>query len=158
MRYILVLSIALLVMWLLWSGLYTPLPILFGVGSVALVVWIIRRMDVVDEESVPAHLVRRALGYWPWLLKEIFKSNIDVARRVLSPRLPISPCVFEVEVRQETALGRTILANSITLTPGTVSMSVDENRILVHSLTEEGRESLLEGEMNRKACKFEGGG
>lgn len=155
MRHIFSLSILLSAVWLLVSGLYQPLPLLLGLGSVALVVWIAHRMDVADHEGVPVHLGPRVVGYWLWLLKEILRSNIDVARRVLSPGLPISPCVFEVEALQETALGQTIFANSITLAPGAVSMSMGGKRITIHALTEEARDELLEGTLNRKVLEFE---
>ena len=154
--HILSLGFALLVMWLLLSGLYYPMFILFGVAAAVLVVWISARMDVADQEGHPIHLWWRVFIYWPWLMKEMFVSCVDVSRRVLSPSLPISPCVFEVEAKQETALGKTIFANSITLTPGTVSMSIDGNRILVHALSEEARDVVLGGEMNERARRFEG--
>lgn len=150
------LALFLMAVWLLWSGFYYPLFIGFGLGSVALVLWVTHRMDVADHEGVPVHLGLRTLSYWPWLLKEIALSNIDVTRRILSPSLPISPCTFEVTAGQHSALGRTIYANSITLTPGTVSMSIDGDRITVHALTEAGRDALLAGEMDRRASRFEG--
>ncbi len=152
------LAALLMAVWLLWSGLYYPLFIGLGVASVALVVWLTARMDTADHEAIPVHLGLRTFRYWPWLIGEIAKSNLDVARRVLSPSLPVSPVSFEVSASQRTALGRTIYANSITLTPGTVSMSVDGDRIRVHALTEETREALEGGEMDRRAAVFEGGG
>lgn len=156
MKHLLLLGLVLMALWLLWSGLYYPLFIAFGLVSTALVLWVVHRMDVADREGFPLHLGFRTFRYWPWLVKEIMKSNVDVTRRVLSPSLPISPCVFEVEAQQHSALGRTIFANSITLTPGTVSMSIDGSRITVHALTEETKAAVLEGEMNRRACWFEG--
>ncbi len=142
--------------WLLLSGMFYPLFLILGAASIALVIWLAARMDVADHEGVPVSLGWRTLVYWPWLLKQIALSNIDVTRRVLSPSLPVSPVSFEVTALQRTPLGRTIFANSITLTPGTVSMSVDGETILVHALTKEGRDEVLAGEMNRKASWFEG--
>lgn len=156
MAHILSLGAFLLLTWLMLSGLWYPLFLVFGVASVAVVLWVAARMDVADHEGVPVHLGWRTFLYWPWLIKEMLKSNIDVARRVLAPTMRISPCSFEVKALQKTPLGRTIFANSITLTPGTVSMSIDGDRILVHALTEEAREDLLGGTMNRRACDFEG--
>ncbi len=158
MRNVLSLGIALFAFWLLLSGLYYPLFIGLGLVSVVLVVWLTLRMDTADHEGVPIHLGVRPLLYWPWLLVEIARSNLDVARRVLSPSLPISPADFEVRATQRTPLGRTIYANSITLTPGTVSMSVDGDRIRVHALSREGREALEGGEMDRRVVAFEGEG
>ncbi len=81
---------------------------------------------------------------------QIVIANIDVARRVLSPSLPISPTLIRVKASQSTDLGQAIYANSITLTPGTISIDVEDGEILVHALTREGAQSLLDGEMDRR--------
>lgn len=143
-------------LWLLLSGHYTPLLLGFGVASCALVVLISARMDVVDREGHPIHLGPRALTYWPWLLVEIVKANIDVAKRIVDPKLPISPTMLRVKASQKTEVGRVIYANSITLTPGTVSVELEGDMIEVHSLTVEGAEALLEGEMDRRVTTMEG--
>ena len=151
------LATLLVVLWLLMSGIFSPLYLILGAVSVVLVMWFANRMHVADDEGVPSTLGRRTFVYWPWLVKEIALSNWDVAKRILSPKLDISPVTFRVKASQKTPLGRTIYANSITLTPGTVSMRIDGDEILVHALTEDGRDSLLEGSMDRKAAWFEGG-
>ena len=156
MLHVIALALSLAILWLLLAGVTHALYLVLGAVSVALTVWLASRMDVADREGVPVRLGARVFSYWPWLLKEIALSNVDVARRVLSPRLDISPVTFKVRAQQGTPLGRTIFANSITLTPGTVSMSIDGDEILVHALTEAGRDAVLAGEMNRKACWFEG--
>jgi len=143
--------------WLLNSGHYTLLMISFGVASCLLVVFLSLRMGIVDDEAEPVHLIPRALIYMPWLVKEIFKSNIDVARRVLTPGRPrISPRLIEAGTSQESDLGRVIYANSITLTPGTVSIRVHGTYITVHAISDEVAEGLLEGEMDRRVTRFEG--
>jgi multicomponent Na+:H+ antiporter subunit E len=145
--------------WLLNSGHYTPMMIGFGVVSCLFVVWLSRRMGIVDDEGVPVHLIPRALLYAPWLVKEIFKSNIDVARRVLAPgRLRISPRIIEAGTTQHSDLGRVIYANSITLTPGTVSIRVHGPYITVHAIADEVAEGLLEGDMDLRVTKLEGMG
>jgi multicomponent Na+:H+ antiporter subunit E len=150
------LSAVLFVLWLLLSGHYDPLLLSLGAGSCFFVAWIAYRMDVVDHEGHPIHLTWRAAIYWPWLLWEIVKANIDVAKIVLDPELPISPQVFTVEASQVDDLGRVIYANSITLTPGTVSIDVKHATIQVHALTQELADSLLTGEMDRRATEMEG--
>ncbi|NIQ97675.1 MAG: Na+/H+ antiporter subunit E, partial [Desulfuromonadales bacterium] len=102
------------------SGYFTPLLLGFGVVSCALVVAIALRMDVLDHEGHPIHLSTRFVGYWVWLIVEIVKANIDVAKRIWSPSLPISPAMFLLNAGQTGELGQVIYANSITLTPGTV--------------------------------------
>ena len=142
--------------WLLWSGLFKPLLISFGVLSVLAVVGIVARMGLLDPEGVPLGLPLRSLRYLPWLAWEIAKVNVDVARRVLSPRMPIRPSVLRVKAGQRHDLGRAIYANSITLTPGTVSIDVEGDEIVVHALTTEAADGLRSGEMDRRVTRFEG--
>ena len=147
---------ALLVIWLLLSGHYDALLISFGVLSCALVTAIAVRMDLVDREGHPIYLIARALRYWPWLVWEIVKANWDVARRVLSPGPNISPTLVHVSASQKTDLGQVIYANSITLTPGTVSVDVAGGTILVHALSREGAAALQEGDMDRRVTHMMG--
>ncbi len=156
MVYAISLWIALYATWLLLSGFYTPFLMGLGAVSCAVVVFIARRMDVIDHEAVPIQLGWRILTYWPWLIVEIFKANIDVTRRVLSPSLPISPTMIKVKTAQRSDLAKVIYANSITLTPGTVSVDVHEDEITVHAISAEGAADIAEGTMNRKAAAVEG--
>jgi multicomponent Na+:H+ antiporter subunit E len=78
--------------------------------------------------AAPYHLVRY-LGYF---VAALVRANLDMARRVLSPSLPIRPAVVEVRTGLQSSLGKLLLANSITLTPGTLSVDVRDDRILVH--------------------------
>ena len=150
------LGIFLGILWLLLSGHFSLLLLGIGMLSIVLVVYLALRMDVVDHEGQPVHLrLRATLGYWAWLLKAIIISNIDVCKRILSPSMPISPTRVSIKGLQETDLARVIFANSITLTPGTVSMSVDDGVIDVHSLTREGAADLEAGEMNRRIRSLE---
>jgi multicomponent Na+:H+ antiporter subunit E len=149
---------SLAVAWLLLSGHYTPLILMFGLVSVIAVVAIALRMDVVDHESVPIHMTGRFLGYWNWLAAEIIKANIDVAKRIWAPSLPISPTLFQLDTSQPGELGQVIYANSITLTPGTVSVSLEDGKILVHAIAREVGEDLAAGEMDRRVTKLEASG
>jgi multicomponent Na+:H+ antiporter subunit E len=150
------LVIALAVFWLLLSGHYTPFLLAAGLGSVLAVTWFTdRRMRVVDLEGHPTHLSRNALTYWPWLLWEIAKAAWDVTRIILRPGLPISPRLIHVRASQATDLGRVIYANSITLTPGTISVELEDGEILVHALTREGAEGIESGDMDRRCTAFE---
>ncbi|UCH75681.1 MAG: Na+/H+ antiporter subunit E [Rhodospirillales bacterium] len=149
---------ALVVAWLLLSGHYTPLILAFGLFSVIAVVAIAVRMDVVDHESVPIHMTGRFLSYWIWLAREIVKANIDVAKRVWSPALPISPTLLWLKTSQPGELGQVIYANSITLTPGTVSVSLQEDRILVHAIAREVGDDLAAGEMDQRVTRLEASG
>jgi multicomponent Na+:H+ antiporter subunit E len=123
-------------LWLLWSGIYKPMIIGFGAVSIGLVLIITRRMNSVDEDRVPIELNPiKFLGYFFWLLTEIAKSNIAVTKTILSPSMPIRQNLFEVPYTQRTDLGQVIFANSITLTPGTVSVETERGYFLVHAVS-----------------------
>jgi multicomponent Na+:H+ antiporter subunit E len=156
LKYAAGLILALFTLWLLWSGHYTPLLLSLGVVSSVLVLSIAMRMKVVDQEIAALRLVPRSLLYVPWLLWEVVKANVDVARRILNPKLPINPRVIRVKTGQKQDLGRVIYANSITLTPGTVSIDTEGHTITVHALTKETAEGLETGEMDRRVTRLEG--
>ena len=143
--------------WLVLSGHYDPLLIGLGLASCAIVVFITHRMDVIDHEGHPVHLTWRAAWYMPWLVGEIAKANWDVARRIMPGGPRISPTMVRVRSTQASDLGRVIFANSITLTPGTVSVEVEEGRILVHALSRDAAEGLAAGEMDRRVSRMTGG-
>ncbi|MEJ2121539.1 MAG: Na+/H+ antiporter subunit E [Alphaproteobacteria bacterium] len=142
--------------WLLLSGRYEPLILAFGVVSIVIVALIAYRMGVVDYESHPINLGWRLPAFWIWLLWEIVKANIDVAKRIIHPRMPISPTVFTLEPTQPTELGLVIYANSITLTPGTVTLQVERGGLEVHALSRQAAEDLAKGEMDRRVTWIEG--
>lgn len=150
------LGIALFGFWLLLSGHYTQFLLTIGALCCIGVVLLARQMKVVDAEGHPIHLVIGALTYWPWLVKEIIKSAWDVTKIIINPALPISPTLMRARATQKTALGVNIYANSITLTPGTISVEVDDHDIVVHALQGEGADALAEGAMDRRVTRFEG--
>lgn len=150
MKHAISLTAALFAMWLLMSGHYDALLISLGVVSTLFTVFLALRMEVVDHESYPVHMTSRLVRFWAFLAKEIVLANIDVARRVLSGRKAISPRIFTLKMPQKTDLGRVIYANSITLTPGTVSMRMGDNEVLVHALTQATADDLVAERMARR--------
>ena len=150
------LGLFLLIVWLLLSGHYEPLLIGLGVVSCIAIVLIANRMDVVDREGHPVQLGLRAPLFWLWLGWEVVKANIHVARRVLGLGPPIDPSVITVKTSQKTELGKVIYANSITLTPGTISLRVTNEAIEVHALTRETAADLMDGGMDRRVTQMEG--
>ena len=150
------LGCALFAFWLLLSGHYTGLLITFGVLSCLGILALAHRMSVVDEEGHPIHLALGAFMYWPWLFLEIAKSAWGVTQLILNPKLPISPTMVKVKATQKTRIGVNIFANSITLTPGTISVEVEANDITVHAITVGGAEDLKKGGMDRRVTAFEG--
>lgn len=150
------LAILLMLFWLALSGHFTPFLIGAGLLSVALSTWVAHRMGVVDSEGHPIQLFARAVTYFPWLLREIAKSAWSVTRIILDPRLPISPTMTRVKASQRTAAGIATYANSITLTPGTVTIAVKGDELTVHALVREGAIDLEQGAMDARVTAFEG--
>ena len=144
--------------WLLLSGHFDPLFIVFGVLTCTAAVWVCARMGVVDRESLPVHLVGRAAGYVPWLAWEVFKSNLRVARIILAPRPRLDPSIVHFRASQRTDLGRFIYANSITLTPGTVTTGVAGDDLEVHAIVQSEIDGSEENDMNRRVAALEGEG
>ena len=158
MRSYVQLALLLGVVWLLWSFHFTPLLLTFGALSILLVLWIAARMRIMDREAVLVDLRNlKVVMYLPWIIREVIRSNVDVARVILHPKLPIEPRMMRVRASQRTALGKVIYANSITLTPGTVTVDFDEadSTILVHALTDTAHQGLLTGEMDRRVRALE---
>lgn len=148
----------LLLLWLVLSGHFTPFHTITGAVCSALVVWFAeRRLKVLDLEGHAIHLALRAVSYWPWLIWEIFKASWDVTKIVLHPSLPISPQLFKTKATQKTDLGRVVYANSITLTPGTISVDLEGKSILVHALTAAGADGVRSGDMDRRVTRFADG-
>lgn len=157
MKYSVSMSAALAVLWLLLSGHYETLFLVLGALSVGFVVYLGNRMAVIDRESHPIHLTFSLIFvYWPWLLWQIVKSNLDVTWRILKPGKSISPTLVTVPVSQESDVGRVTHANSITLTPGTVSLEVHADYIEVHAISREGAEDVARGAIDRHVPDAEG--
>jgi multicomponent Na+:H+ antiporter subunit E len=142
-------------LWLLWSGHYTKLILTLGLASVFLVVFLCRRMQILDREIAPFYIAGSAIRYLPWLALEVVKASLDVIRRVLNPALPIAPQTVRVIASQRTDLGRITYANSITLTPGTLTIDAVDDHLTVHALSDEGAEDLRSGRMDRKISTLE---
>lgn len=155
-RYLLI--IGLTIFWLLLSGYWTnPLILALGAASVALATWIAMRIEkkYAFKDKGVAILLRQHT-FWPWLTMEIIKSNIAVLKCIWMPKkYPISPIIRQLQMAPETRIARTLYANAITLTPGTVAIEVRDKEILVYALLEEAMEDLEDGEMGRRVHKLE---
>ena len=141
--------------WLLNSGHYTLLILSLGLISIALVLYIAHRMDMVDHESQPLHLTLRLPAYHLWLVKEVILSNISVVKHIWLGNESISPTLATIKASQKTDMGKVIYANSITLTPGTVAVDLVGDQITVHALLRENIEVLQAGEMDRRISRLE---
>jgi multicomponent Na+:H+ antiporter subunit E len=117
------------------SGIYKPLIIGFGAFSAIIAVYVGRRMDAVDGQPVQIDLKPIAfIRYNIWLMVQIAKSNWAVTKLILSPTMKLRQHLFHVPFTQKSDLAQTIFANSITLTPGTISIEVEDGTFLVHAI------------------------
>ena len=128
-------SIIFAALWLLWSGIYKPLLVTFGGFSIFVVVLILWKMNKVDSYRLHFPFKPlKLLAYLFWLLGEIIKANITVSKIILSPNMSIRQNLFSVPYSQKSDVAQTIFANSITLTPGTISVETENESFLVHAL------------------------
>jgi multicomponent Na+:H+ antiporter subunit E len=143
-------------LWLLFSGLFTPLLLALGALSSIFVAWLAQRMGLLTPEA-DSTLLRplRCLAYLPWFAWQVAKANADVVLRILVPSKGISPRVVRVASTQASDLARSVFANSITLTPGTIAINVSGEVITVHALSREGAEDLASGEMDAQVSALE---
>ena len=148
--------ILLFAFWLMLSGMFAPFLVAAGFRCALAVLLMARHMNRISEDGQPIHLRWLAFAtYHPWLIKEILFSAWDVTKRILDPRLPITPTLVEFTPAQTTDIGLVIHANSITLTPGTITVEAEHGRMLVHALTREAAASLAGSEMDRRCAMLE---
>ena len=157
MRQIAISTALLYAIWLLLSGHYTGLLLTLGFLSALGASLIAARMGVLDEEGLPMQILVRLPKVTLWLIWEILKSNYGVVKVILNPKLA-QPQMVSVKASQKTVAGLVTHANFITLTPGTVSVDVDEDKniILVHGLTDEFAAACLEPNMDERVSGLEG--
>lgn len=152
--------VVLVLAWLAWSGHYTysledPLIAVFGVLSCACVWWLSRRMDDSHIYGGKPSLGIKTFPYLGWLLVEIVKANLAVARILIDPRMPISPRIIRVRGSQHSEDARVLYANSITLTPGTITLDVRRDQFYIHAIDEAAAVGVQEGEMDRRVTALE---
>lgn len=133
------LTVILVLLWLTLSGQYTlsgeyPLIIGFGVLSIVGTVALTFRMRILDRETVPILPALPLMMYWLWLGREILNANLAVVKLVMRPEIDVEPRLVRVPAEQRSGLGHAVFANSITLTPGTVTIDVEEDGFLIHAL------------------------
>ncbi len=150
------LGVFLFAFWLALSGHYTFILVSAGLGCAVLCVLLAGRVNAVDQEGHPLELLFGTVTYYPWLAWEIAKSAWSVTKVILHPQLPVSPTMTVVRASQKTAAGIATYANSITLTPGTITVGVAGNELTVHALVEDGALDLEAGGMDRRVSQFEG--
>ncbi len=153
MGYFLGLILVLAALWLGLSGIYTPLILTLGTISILISLVLASRLETLDREGAPYARTLNLFAYWGWLVVEIFKANWPVIKACVSANLDINPALVKVKTRCESDLAKTVFANSITLTPGTVTVEVEGDKLLVHALFEESATPESFAEMDERAWK-----
>lgn len=150
-------AILLFSFWILLSGEFNFILIASAIISCLFVSYLSHDL-LIGKADVRLGLIRvfRFIKYLPWLMWQIVLSNIDVAYRALHPKMPISPTIFTFKNELRTEIGIVALANSITLTPGTITIDANEDEFIVHAIAVELAEGLMEGEMQRRIKAIEG--
>ena len=146
----LILAAVLMLAWVLWSGFLKPLLLALGAFSTLLVVFLAYRMRLFESVVFEWRFLLRLVRYWGWLAKQVLRSSLEVSRLVLSPKMPISPTVAEFDAGCKEEIDQAILGNSITLTPGTLTLQIQDGHFVVHALTESGAREVVDGEMDRR--------
>ena len=141
--------------WLLMSGYYTPLILSLGVISCLLCVYLTIKGKFLDNETLPIYFFPRLIQYTLWLIKEILKSNIETAKVIIMKSE--EPELFSVKATQKTNEGKVTYANSITLTPGTVTTQIKNDIFEVHALTKDFGDDVRSSEMDKMVTWLEKG-
>jgi multicomponent Na+:H+ antiporter subunit E len=152
--YLAVWAILLTVFWLLLSGFFKTLLLIFGIISVILVLVVIKRMDAIDKDHHCFDMSPKMFGYIGWLFGQIVISSLQVTKAVFSK--DISPTIAKLPVDDLPEDKRVVYANSITLTPGTLSVDLDDKEITVHALQKDSITGLKNGDMSSKIKKVWG--
>ncbi|MBT3697418.1 MAG: Na+/H+ antiporter subunit E [Gammaproteobacteria bacterium] len=150
-NHLIIVFVSIFTFWFVLSGLIIPFIVFLGLVSSAFVIYIINRMDLIDEEiSFHKFNITALFLYIFWLLKEIIISNIKVCLYIIMPTKKINPKIVKIKSSQISDFAHVLYANSITLTPGTVTIDIDGDKFTVHTLDHQFRESLKSDEMGRK--------
>lgn len=153
------LAFTLAAFWLINSLHFTPLLLVFGALSVAGVVFIVLRMEAVDGRyEPPVFLSWRLFPYLAWLLRSIYQASLDVVKHIWEREPQISPVVFDsFMVEQKVELFEVFYANSVTLTPGTMILDIEDKILEIHALTHGAAKSILQGGVGRQVTRLSGG-
>ena len=141
-------------LWLLMSGHYNFLIVGLGIISCVFCVYVAKRGKLIDDEGLPIFFIPRLLNYLIWLFKEILKSNLSTAKVIINGK--VEPETFTVKTSQVTDVAKVTYANSITLTPGTVTTKIQKGVFEVHALNSDFGNDVRTSEMDKKVTWLEG--
>ncbi len=130
--------------------------LVFGVISCAFVTYLSIKLKIYSSHHERIKFNLRLPLYLPWLLKEIAKSNLHVACCILGSKNSIQPQMVCTKPSQKTNTGLAVHANCITLTPGTISVDINDDEILVHALTNHTAQGIIDGDIDKRVSQLEG--
>ncbi len=151
------LALALAALWFALSGETGVLFLFFGLLSVLASIWLAARLEIIDRDASPWHRLPSLLLYHFWLLWQIIKSNIEVIASVLNPTKAVDPGTVDLDLSCRSDLAKTTFANSITLTPGTVTIDIDKGVMTVHALNKTNATPQSFAQMERLASRASDG-
>jgi len=138
-------AVILFALWLILSATYDPAHVIVGAVVAALVAWLNPALPHMRRLSWPA-----AIAYQPWLFGRILKSRIHVSRLILDPKLPISPELVRHQTKFKSDGELVVLGNSITLTPGTITMDIVDGEFYVHAVSPAAARTVQDREMEAR--------
>lgn len=140
--------------WVIWSGMFDAFHLSLGVISCAVVTFTTHDLLFKEGRVSGKHLREaiRFIQYIPWLIYQIVMANLHVARLALSPRMPIDPELIKFKSSLKSELSRVTFANSITLTPGTITADIVDGEYYVHALSKKTADDLMTGDMEKRVA------
>lgn len=140
------LVIILVITWILLSGMFEPLMLSFGVVSVLFSIWITSRMHKIDQERYTFFVTLSFIKFLFQLAIKVVQSNIDVSLRILGIR-PVESTFISIPIPFDSDVAKVLYANAITLTPGSSSIALSEDTLLVHTISNQGATDLANDDM-----------
>lgn len=163
MKHYLTLTCILFLFWVMLSGKFDLKFLFYGAVSALVAAWICTPLLLLNNASGTRKYfafdvsLGKYIAYWGWLLKEVVKANWDVVKAVVRPDMAINPRVIRFRIKMDNPMAHTTLANSITLTPGTVTLNTTMDGLYeIHALTDGAAEGLLEGGMQKRVAALFG--
>ncbi|MBD5780625.1 Na+/H+ antiporter subunit E [Pelagicoccus sp. NFK12] len=146
--------VGLFLLWVLFSGKLDAFHLGVGAATVALLFWLQSRLPAFREEGERGLRPVTSFIYIFWLLWQMVLSAWYVARKILGPQEGLQPRMFRVRCAMPSQVNSVVFANSITLTPGTLTVDMEGDELVVHALTENTEQDVLNGEMARKVARL----
>ncbi len=146
-------------LWCVFSGMFDAFHLALGVISCLIITLISGDLFFNSEKITKSHIINglRFIKYLPWLIYQIIIANIHVAYLVLHPKMPIEPFVLEYKAKLKKDISKVVFANSIILTPGTITMDITKDNVfLVHCISRKVADDLLTGEMEKRVANVFG--